>query len=698
MVAVGAPVAVASAHPTPRSSSASPAYWTQVQQVSSTGLSAVRSIGVTSVATLVVTGEFTGTAYFPTGPALDDSIALVSRGLQDIFVAEWNPDDGTFAWAQRAGGTSFDFGEAVALTTDDTVLVAGSFDGTAYFPTGRPAPDDSIALVSRGQYDIFVAAMGADDSAFAWAQRAGGSNNDLARAISVSTEDTPVITGYFEDTAYFPTGRPAPDDSIALVSRGAYDIFVAAMGADDSDFAWAQSAGGTASDYGSGIAVGGDDTVIIVGPFTGTARFPTGRAAPDDSITLTSAGGSDAYVAAIGADDTAFAWAQRAGGSATDSAAAVAIGADGIPSVAGRFTGTATFPSAAGSISVTAAGLTDLFVARMTPGAPTFAWAVAAGGTGADEATSLAAAASGELVVGGMVSGTASFPGSGGATLDLVTLGAKDVLVGSLVPGLPEFAWVQRAGGTTGFEDRAYAVAALPDGRRASGGRIYGTAYFPTGSDDSLGLTALGTHAGFVGILESASAPTPPEPTPPRPAGAPTDVTAVAGDGSASVSWTAPADPGSFAVSNHQVTSSTGGKGCMVSAPSLTCEVAGLTNGMSYTFAVRALNGAGWGPSSAPSNAVTPQAAVTKSIVITGSRDTSDSRYVRVSGRTTDLVGEQVTPWIRFPGESSYSAGTGLKTVDAAGRFDWSRRTGKKVYVYFTHGSVRSNTVAIPAR
>jgi len=347
---------------------------------------------------------------------------------------------------------------------------------------------------------------------------------------------------------------------------------------------------------------------------------------------------------------------------------------------------------------VTAAGSTDLFVARMTPDAPTFAWAVAAGGTGADEATSLAAAASGELVVGGMVSGTASFPGSGGATLDLVTLGAKDVLVGSLLPGLPEFAWVQRAGGTTASEDRAYAVAALPDGRRASVGRIYGTAYFPTGSDDSLGLTALGTHAGFVGILEAASAPTPPEPAPPRPAGAPTGVTAVAGDGSASVSWVAPADAGSFPVSAYEATSSPGGRSCLVTAPSVTCVVAGLVNGTSYTFTVRALNGAGWGASSASSDAVTPRAVARPTIVITGARDPGDPRFAVVRGVTTGLVGEQVTPFVRFAGESEFSPGKGTRPVAGDGTFDWQRRTARRLVVYFTHESVKSNTVVIPAR
>jgi hypothetical protein len=135
-----------------------------------------------------------------------------------------------------------------------------------------------------------------------------------------------------------------------------------------------------------------------------------------------------------------------------------------------------------------------------------------------------------------------------------------------------------------------------------------------------------------------------------------------------------------------------------VGAPALTCTVPGLTNGISYTFTARALNGAGWGAWSGPSNAVTPSATPVTTIQISGSRDASDTRIVRVTGTATRLVGEQVTPWVRLSDQRFYTEGTGMQTVAADGTFAWSRATSKKVTVYFTHGSVKSNTVTVPAR
>ena len=39
-----------------------------------------------------------------------------------------------------------------------------------------------------------------------------------------------------------------------------------------------------------------------------------------------------------------------------------------------------------------------------------------------------------------------------------------------------------------------------------------------------------------------------------------------------------------------------------------------------------------------------------------------------------------------------------MRTVDSAGTFAWSRKTGKKIYVYFTHGDTKSTVVTIAAR
>ena len=89
--------------------------------------------------------------------------------------------------------------------------------------------------------------------------------------------------------------------------------------------------------------------------------------------------------------------------------------------------------------------------------------------------------------------------------------------------------------------------------------------------------------------------------------GAPTRVTATAGDASARVSWTAPADGGGVPIQSYRVTSIPDGMTCTTSGAT-DCTVTGLTNATPYTFTVTATNRVGTGPASAPSNPVTPVA------------------------------------------------------------------------------------------
>ncbi|WP_458127448.1 Ig-like domain-containing protein [Shewanella algae] len=88
--------------------------------------------------------------------------------------------------------------------------------------------------------------------------------------------------------------------------------------------------------------------------------------------------------------------------------------------------------------------------------------------------------------------------------------------------------------------------------------------------------------------------------------GAPTSVNAVASDASATVSFSAPASTGGAAISSYTVTSSPGGLTTSGAGSPLT--VSGLSNGTDYSFIVSASNTAGTGPTSSPSNTVTPKA------------------------------------------------------------------------------------------
>jgi hypothetical protein len=195
----------------------------------------------------------------------------------------------------------------------------------------------------------------------------------------------------------------------------------------------------------------------------------------------------------------------------------------------------------------------------------------------------------------------------------------------------------------------------------------------------------------------SAPNPNPPAPTPAVPPSAPTSAVATTGNGEVTVSWQAPASSGSFPVTNYQVQSTPGSRGCVVPVTTTSCRIGGLTNGRAYTFQVRALNGGGWG-SWATTSAVTPGPGPSPdaSIMITGSRSGND-RVARVRGETTGLVGASVQSMVRMSDRVEFAAGS-TRQVDAQGTFMWQRRINPQanLEVYFTAGELRSNAVTIP--
>jgi len=89
---------------------------------------------------------------------------------------------------------------------------------------------------------------------------------------------------------------------------------------------------------------------------------------------------------------------------------------------------------------------------------------------------------------------------------------------------------------------------------------------------------------------------------------APTNVTAVAADRSAVVSWTAPSFDGGNPISIYQVNASPGSAIATVAGPATSVRVSGLTDGTTYTFTVTAINAVGSGPGSTASNAIVPVA------------------------------------------------------------------------------------------
>jgi len=271
-------------------------------------------------------GSFQGIATF-------GGTTLISNGGDDAFLAKFNAD-GDMQWVRKAGGTSEDFAHSVTIDIAEDAIITGRFQGTAQFGTTN--------LVTSGNNDIFLAKYDPIGN-LKWVRKAGGSGNDLGRAVKTDQSQNIYLAGSFEGNASFGTLNTA--------SAGLRDAFVAKYD-KNGNAQWVRRMGGTAVDNAKALAVDALGNSYTAGTFRNSMVL--------GDKTLTSAGANDLYVAKHNTNGY-LVWSQQAGGTGADSAMAIALRNDKNLALAGSFNNMVAF----GATALTSQGGDDAFLVRL---------------------------------------------------------------------------------------------------------------------------------------------------------------------------------------------------------------------------------------------------------------------------------------------------------------------------------------------
>ncbi|MBL8748022.1 MAG: hypothetical protein JNK78_02605 [Planctomycetes bacterium] len=295
------------------------------------------------------TGHFRAQATFGDGTTPPSLIVAGSLLSADGFVARY-AGDGSIAWVRQFGGADGDDqGVSVAAGADGSCFVTGTFTGSATFGQGA----NQVVLTSAGGTDVFVARYDAAGTLL-WARRGGGPADDVARGITLLPNGAAVACGAYTGAATFGPVNPA-----SLQAAGLRDAFVARFDADGT-LAWARSAGGTNDDEARAIAATADGGFLVSGAFHTLATFGQ----PPSQRSIAAVGLRDAFVARYDASGT-LSWVKRAGGANHDGANTIAAFPDGSCAFAGQFQDNGTFGGGSATVTLTATGLGDVFVARI---------------------------------------------------------------------------------------------------------------------------------------------------------------------------------------------------------------------------------------------------------------------------------------------------------------------------------------------
>ena len=336
-----------------------------------------RGIAVDVQGNAYITGS-TGSIDFPT----KNPIQGKPGGSGDAFLVKLNATGSALVYSTYLGGIGTDAGAAVALDPVGNAYVVGSTFSTD-FPTKNP-----FQAARGAQEDAFVAKVNPSGTALVYSTYLGGNNVDEGNGIAVDAAGSAYVTGYTASTD-FPLQSPLRNSNVASV-----DAFVTKINPAGSALVYSTYLGGSATDYGTAIAVDSSGNAYVTGIVT-SDDFPTVNAI--DS-TLGSHAVDDIFVTKFNPSGSALVYSTYLGGGSADDPYAIALDQSGNVYITGR-TNSSDFPLT-NPIQTTRFAF-DMFVTEINAAGSAKLFSTFIGGSGSESGRGIAVDKLGNIHVAG---------------------------------------------------------------------------------------------------------------------------------------------------------------------------------------------------------------------------------------------------------------------------------------------------------
>ena len=336
-----------------------------------------QGIGISAInGNVYVTGNFRDGSFnlYDASGVGSNFKTLTSEGDTDAFIAQYD-SSGRIQWAAKMGGTFDDIGYGISADQSGNVYVTGYFQDPS-FNLYDASGGGYKTLTSEGGFDGFIAQY--DSSGHInWAANMGGGLDDGGSGISaingnvyvtgsfqspsfklyssiISTQETTqpstsTTTQPSTSTTTQETTQPSTSTTTTTTTKqiiepltltntnndGSSDAFIVQYNST-GDVQWAAQMGGILGDQGSGIsAINGN--VYVTGNFRDTSfNLYDASGVGSNSITLTSEGNLDAFLAQYDSSGR-IQWAAKMGGTYGDEGLGISADTLGNVYVTGKF-------------------------------------------------------------------------------------------------------------------------------------------------------------------------------------------------------------------------------------------------------------------------------------------------------------------------------------------------------------------------
>jgi hypothetical protein len=346
------------------------------------------AIAVDGSGNAYVTGETYSANYDVTPGAFQTT----NEGGQDVFMTKLNATGTALVYSTYIGGSGNEGGLGIAVDRSGNAYVTGDTDSPDYDVT-----PGAFQTTNEGGADVFVTKLNAAGTALVYSTYIGGSGIEVGFGIAVDGSGNAYVTGYTNSTDYDVTpgafqttngggwdvfvtkvchpitltSAPGTNNQTVCVNTAITPITYSTTGATGATFSGLPT-GVTGTFSGGNITISGTPTVAGTFNYTVTDRdrrlrdvtAATGTiiVQPNNTITLTSAPGTDNQTVCVNTDITPITYSTTGATGATFSGLPTGVTGtfsggyitiSGTPTVAGTFTYTVTLTGGCGNVTAT---------------------------------------------------------------------------------------------------------------------------------------------------------------------------------------------------------------------------------------------------------------------------------------------------------------------------------------------------------
>jgi len=428
--------------------------------------------------------NFGKVTYEEVYPGIDVVYSGNQRDLEYDLVVKPGSDPSRIRLAYE-GSSRFDLDRAGDLELQTSAGTTVVHKPVVYQTIGgaRHSVDASYVVMASNEVAFRIGAYDASqalviDPVVTTLSFLGGSGNDSGAAIATQTTGAPTgvyLIGSATSINFVPTPKGFQTKNNGGVAGD--DVVVVGLDPTGTKLAYSTYLGGSADDFGTGIAVDAAGNAYVTG-YTQSLNYTAPAIGfPSAGSTVPAGAVIASFVAKLNAAGSALVYSTLVGGAGVTHSNAIALDPSGNAFIGGDTTGLSA-PSTVSQNGVFGGGATDGFVGQVNP-AGTVTFTAYLGGSAADAVNSVGTDSSGNVYVTGTTSSNASaavpFPTSKGAvasTAGAGTLGFAAALPAALT-GLTYSATFGGGGET------ANGLAVNATGTAFIAGSTSGTAFAP---------------------------------------------------------------------------------------------------------------------------------------------------------------------------------------------------------------------------